>query len=338
MTDKAHAYTDREIERMERHLSVIYRSVGKKLDKLFAEYAETIKKQSDKLLQAVNDAETPKDKQAAKMAYVRFYSVTVKRDKRFKETQQAAIDALYSANQESARYINSKMAKIYAENYNQEGHGIEADTEKEYSFKPVTVEDADLYGQITRQGVDKQKDNRWNAKNIASGLIAGAVALQATDKVFSGTSRRTTHRNLDTARRQASDTATDAESKGRFDSMYRARDEGFHVQKIWIATLDNRTRESHIEYDGMPPLELDDEYNTGLKKPRDPDCGIMAEICNCRCRIQHTMGKAQGGTRAAREGDVTGSYKKSSSFRDTKTVNVPNMSYKEWMQWRSRSN
>lgn len=338
MIDKGHALTDKEIERMERHLSVIYRSVGKKLDKLFAEYAETIKKQSDKLLQAVNDAETPKDKQAAKMAYVRFYSVTVKRDKRFKKTQQAAIDALYSANLEAAQYINSKMAKIYAENYNQEGRGIQSDTEKEYRFKPVTVEDADMYGQITKQTVDKQKDNQWNAKNIASGLVAGAIALQTADKVFSGTSRRTTRRNLDTAHRQASDTATDAESKGRLDSMYRASDEGFHVQKIWIATLDNRTRDTHIEYDGIEPVELDYEYNTGLKKPRDPDCGIMAEVCNCRCRIQHTMGKAQGTTRAAREGDVTGSYKKSGSFTNTKTVNVPNMSYKEWMQWRSRSN
>lgn len=338
MTDKAHILTDKEIERMERHLSVIYRSVGKKIDKLFSEYAETIKEQSDKLLQAVNDAETPKDKQAAKQAYIRFYSATVKRDKRFKKTQQAAINALYSANKQSAEYINSKMAKIYAENYNQTGRGIQSDTESEYSFKPVTVEDAREYGEITIQGVDKQKDGKWNAKNIASALVVGAIALQTADKVFGGASKRTARRNLDTANRQASDTATDAENKGRIDSMYRARDEGFHVQKIWIATLDNRTRDTHIEYDGMDAVELDYEYAPGLKEPRDSGCSIMAEVCNCRCRIQHTMGKAQGGTRAAREGDVTGSYKKSSSFRDTKTVNVPNMSYKEWMQWRSRSN
>lgn len=336
MTDKAHILTDKEIERMERELSVIYRSVGKQIDKLFAEYAETIKKQADKLLEAYNTAETIKDRQAAKQAYIRFYSVTVKRDKRFKEAQQAAANALYSANVEAARYINSKMPKIYAENYNQTGRGIQSDTEKEYRFKPVTVEDAGMYGQITRQTVDKQKDNRWNAKNIASGLIVGAIALQTADKVLSGTSRRTARRNLDTAHRQARDTATDAESKGRLDSMYRAYDEGFDIKKGWSAIYDNRTRDTHIAYNDMDAVPLDYEYAPGLKRPRDPDCGIMAEICNCRCAPYHVTGKAKGNTRAAREGDVKGSYKRPSSFRGTQTVTIEDMTYREWMQWRSK--
>lgn len=336
MTDKAHIMTDKEIERMERHLSVIYRSVGKQIDKLFAEYAETIKEQADKLLEAYEAAETIKDRQAAKQAYIRFYSVTVKRDKRFKKTQQAAVNALYSANMEASKYINTKMAKIYAENYNQEGRGIQSDTEKEYSFKPVTVEDADLYGQITRQTVDKEKDNKWNAKNIVSGLVAGAIALKTADKVFSGTSSRTTRRNLDTAQRQARDNSTDAESKGRLDSMYRAYDEGFDVKKAWSAVYDNRTRDTHIAYNDMDAVPLDYEYAPGLKKPRDPDCGIMEEVCNCRCTLYSVIGKAKGGTRAAREGDVTGSYKRPSSFSGTQTVTIEDMTYREWMKWRSK--
>lgn len=336
MTDKAHDFTDREIERMERHLSVIYRYVGKKIDKLFAEYAETVKEQSDKLLEAYNAAETIKDRQAAKQAYIRFYSVTVKRDKRFKKTQQAAVNALYSANLEASKYINTKMAKIYAENYNQTGRGIQSDTESEYSFKPVTAEDAREYGEITIQGVDKQKDGKWNAKNIASALVVGAIALQTADKVFGGASKRTTRRNLDTAQRQARDTATDAESKGRLDSMYRAYDEGFDPKKAWSAVFDNRTRDTHIAYNDMDAVPLDYEYAPGLKRPRDPDCGIMAEVCNCRCALYTVMGKAKGGTRAAREGDVTGSYKRPSSFKGTQTVIIEDMTYREWMKWRSK--
>ena len=338
MTDKAHIMTDKEIERMERHLSVIYRRAEKAISAEMAAYVKTIKGKADKLLKAYNEAETEADKKAAKMAYIRFYTLDVKREARFKKLQQDAAETLYSANKEAARYINSKTANIYAINYNQEGHGIENDTGKEYKFKPVTVEEAEEYGQITMQTVDKKKDTKWNADNIVKAVVAGAVLMEAADKVFGGASKRTTQKNRDSAYRQASDTATDAESKGRLDSMYRASDEGFHVQKIWIATLDNRTRDTHIDYDGMPPLELDDEYNTGLKKPRDRHCPIMAEVCNCRCRIQHTMGKAQGGVRAAREGDVKGSYKKAASYKGTKTIKVPDMSYEEWMKWRSQSN
>lgn len=336
MTDKAHAYTDREIERMERHLSVIYRSVDRKLGKMFSEYAETIKKQADELLEAYNSAETIKDRQAAKQAYIRFYSVTVKNDAGFKKARQKAVNALYSANLEASKYINTKMAKIYAENYNQIGRGLQNDLDG-YQFQPVSVEDADAYGEITRQTVDKQKDSKWNAANIVNTMVAGAVLMQASDKVFGGVSKRTTQRNRDSAYRQASDTATDAESKGRLDSMYRASDEGFEVKKYWRATKDNRTRETHIEYDSMEPVELDYEYAEGLKKPRDPDCSIMAEVCNCRCIILYDTGRKKSATTTARQGVVSGSYKKPKSFRGTETVSVPNMTYKEWMRWRSKS-
>ena len=335
MTDKAHALTDKEIERMERHLSVIYRKAEKSVSAEMAAYVKTIKGKADKLLKSYNDSETESDKKAAKMAYIRFYTVDVKRDARFKKLQQKAADTLYNANKEAANHINSKTANIYAENYNQIGRGLQQDLDG-YAFKPVSVEDADAFGQITRQTVDKEKDTKWNAKNIVKAVVAGAVLMEAADKVFGGASKRTTQKNRDSAYRQASDTATDAESKGRLDSMYRASDEGWDVKKTWVATLDNRTRDTHREYDGVPPVDLDYEYAPGLKKPRDPDCPDLAEVCNCRCSIQYTVGKNQTTTRAAREGDVMGSYKRPRSFRGTETVIVPDMSYEEWMKWRSR--
>lgn len=335
MTDKAHALTDKEIERMERHLSVIYRRAEKELTKEFAKYAESIKEKSDKLLEDYQSAEDNKAKMAAKAAYIRFYMVEVKRDARFKKLQETASKSLYKANQKAASYINTKTARIYAENYNQIGRGIEQDVDG-YSFNPVGVDEAEKFGQITRQTIDRKKDTDWNAKNIVKAAVSGAVLMQTADQIFGGAIKRTVLKNRDSAYRQASDTATDAESKGRLDSMYRASDEGWDVKKTWKAMLDNRTRDTHREYDGVPPVELDYEYAPGLKKPRDPNCSDLAEVCNCRCSIQYTVGKNQTTTRAAREGDVMGSYKRTRSFRGTETVIVPDMSYEEWMEWRSR--
>lgn len=335
MIDKGHALTDKEIERMERHLSVIYRRAEKELSKEFAKYAETIKEKSDKLLQGYQTAEDNKARMAAKAAYIRFYMVEVKRDARFKKLQETASESLYNANQKAASYINTKTARIYTENYNQIGRGIERDVDG-YSFKPVSVDEAEQFGQITQQTIDKKKDTEWNTKNIVKAAVAGAVLMQSADKILGGAISKTVLKNRDSAYRQASDTATDAESKGRLDSMYRASDEGWDVKKTWVATLDNRTRDTHREYDGVPPVDLDYEYVPGLKKPRDPDCPDLAEVCNCRCSIQYTVGKNQTTTRAAREGDVMGSYKRPRSFRGTETIIVPDMSYEEWMQWRSR--
>ena len=253
----------------------------------------------------------------------------------FIKASQNAQKRLYRANQEAARYINSKTAHIYAINYNQIGRGLQRYLDG-YSFKPVSENDAEEYGQISQQTVDEKKDTEWNGKNIRSSVIAGALLYYAADKIFGDVAKSTTRKNRDSSNRQANDMLTDAESKGRLDSMYRSSDEGHAVKKFWKATNDNRTRDTHAEYGSMPSMPLDYEYNSGLKRPRDPDCGIKAETCNCRCTLIYDVGQSKSKTMAARRGEVTGSYRNESSFIGTETVYVPKMTYREWMAWRSR--
>ena len=140
--------------------------------------------------------------------------------------------------------------------------------------------------------------------------------------------------NLRMADRQAEGMVVDATTLGELDSMERASDEGFDIKKKWEAILDNRTRESHQELDGTV-IPLDKEFKEGLSRPRDPNAE-PEEIYNCRCDLGYVTGKRKNRTRAARQGEVTGSYKKDSSFKGTKTVTVPNMTYREWQRWRSR--
>ena len=335
MADIAHELTDRELEKMERHLSAIYARAEKDVAAEFKPVLKAVKKNADELYKAIQEAEDEKAEKAAKNVYKAFYRSEVLRRADFAKASQNAQKRLYRANEEAARYINSKTAHIYAINYNQIGRGLQRDLDG-YSFKPVSEEDAEEYGQISQQTVDEKKDEKWNRKNIRNAVIAGALLYYAVDKIFGNTAKSTAKKNRDSSNRQANDMLTDAESKGRLDSMYRANDEGFEVKKFWIATLDNRTRDTHIEYDSIGTVELDYEYAPGLKKPKDPNCSIMAEVCNCRCRILYDTGHGRSATRTAREGDVTGSYKKPSSFTGTETVNVPNMTYKEWMAWRSK--
>lgn len=333
--DKAHELTDKEIERIQKHIARFYSSALKDVDKILGRYVETIKEESDKLYQAIADAKDDKAKKAAESAYKTFYITKVKRDRRFKKAAQEAAERLYEANKKTSEYINTQTAKTYAENYNYIGRGLQKDLDG-YELKQVSVDEAQKYGRITQQSIDKRKDEKWNRESIANSVIGQALMLRTASKIFSAGAKAVVSKNKNSANRQASDTMTDAENKGRFDSMYRAYDEGFEVNKIWSAILDNRTRETHRDYDGEPPHELDYEYAPGLKKPKDPDCEIKEEVCNCRCAISYTTGRQKSKTRAAREGDVTGSYKKSSSFKGTKTVSVPNMSYREWMEWRSK--
>lgn len=335
MADKAHERTDLEIARIQRHLAGIYSKALKDVSEQLKEYALTVKDKADKLYQAIADAETDKDKRAAESAYRLFFATQVKRDKAFKKTAADVSERLYKANTEAAEYINTKAAGVYTINYNQTGKGLEKDLIG-YNFKAATEDDVEQYGQLSQQTVNKKKDTDWNKKNVRNAVIAGAVALTAIDKIFGNAAKSTTKKNRNSANRQASDMMTDAESKGNLDSMYRASDEGWELKKQWVCVYDNRTRPSHIVYNDLGPVELDYEYNTGLKRPRDPNCQIADEIHRCRCMLTRYTGHAQGGTRKAREGTVKGLVRDPSSFTGTKTIDIQDMSYKEWMEWRSR--
>lgn len=67
------------------------------------------------------------------------------------------------------------------------------------------------------------------------------------------------------------------------DAMEGAKDKGADILKVWDATLDGRTRESHRAVDGEI-RELTAEFSNGLQFPGDPD-GRAAEVISCRCAV-----------------------------------------------------
>lgn len=62
-----------------------------------------------------------------------------------------------------------------------------------------------------------------------------------------------------------------------------ARETGVDMKKYWINSGRKNSRDSHVRYSQMSPVEMSYQYNSGLKYPCDPDCGIAGEIINCGC-------------------------------------------------------
>ena len=331
MADKAHRLTDEKLEEMEKRLSAIYSSAGKTVQKKMADYAKSIDEKSAELLQAYNDAETEDEKRKAKKAYIRFYRQVVK-SKEFVSMSANVADDLYKANVEASAYINSQTPSIYALNYNH----INAEMAKDIDgFTPqeITEAEAEKYSGYTKQTVDRKKDTDWNKENLKKSVIAGSLLLLGSSAIMKRSANSTVEKNRNSASMYSSGMGTDAENKARLDGMYWAEYLGNRMHKAWIATLDNRTRHSHAMLDGID-IPLDEIFDNGCSRPRDPN-GRPEEICNCRCSLKYVrVGGEPGRTRSARKGTVTGSYKKDSSFKGTKSIEVPNMSYREFMRWR----
>ena len=331
MADTGHRLTDEKLEEMEKRLSAIYSRAEKTVQKKMADYAKSIDEKSEELLKAYKDAETDDEKQKAKKAYIRFYRKVVK-SKEFSSLSSAVADDLYKANLQASAYINSQTPSIYALNYNY----INAEMAKDIDgFTPqeITETEAEKYSGYTQQTVDKEKDTDWNKDNLKKSVLAGSLLMLGAFAIMKRSANSAVEKNRNSASMQSNGMGTDAENKARLDGMYWAEYLGNRMHKAWIATLDNRTRHSHAMLDGVD-IPLDEIFDNGCSRPRDPN-GRPEEICNCRCSLKYVrVGGEPGRTRSARQGTVTGSYKKYSSFKGTKSIEVPNMSYREFMKWR----
>ena len=331
MADKAHRLTDEKLEEMEKRLSAIYSRAEKAVQKKMADYAKTIDEKSAELLQSYKDAETEEEKRKTKKAYIRFYRQVVK-SKEFVTLSATVADDLYKANVEASAYINSQTPSIYALNYNY----INAEMAKDIDgFTPqeITDTEAEKYSGYTQQTIDRKKDTDWNKDNLKKSIVAGSLLLLGAYAIMKRSANSAVEKNRNSASMHNSGMGTDAENKARLDGMYRAEDMGNSIKKIWIATLDNRTRHSHAMLDGKD-VALDELFDNGLMRPRDPN-GVPEEVCNCRCSLKYGVGQSKGKTRSSRLGTVTGSYKDDRSFRGTTSQEIANMSYEEWMKWRA---
>ena len=137
--------------------------------------------------------------------------------------------------------------------------------------------------------VNIQKDERWNRQHIQSSVLQGILTGESMKKIADrmqnvvGMDERAAIRNARTA-------VTGAENAGKLDSMRRAQGLGVQLKKLWLATRDSRTRDSHVTLDGEM-AEVDEPFSNGCMYPGDPD-GAPAEVYNCRCAMRSKVAGA----------------------------------------------
>ena len=66
--------------------------------------------------------------------------------------------------------------------------------------------------------------------------------------------------------------------------MADASKDGIILDKQWLATKDERTRDSHAHLDGEI-RKWNERFSNGLRYPQDPQ-GEAAEVYNCRCAMR----------------------------------------------------
>lgn len=202
---------------------------------------------------------------------------------------QLAADA-HRANQMAAAMINGEKPAIYAEAYNYGTYECETGSLIETGFTlydPHTVsrllsDNPDMLpppGRRVTELIAIGKDLLWNRQIIQSAALQGILQGESIPKIAERLAEAVRDSNMAAALRNARTMVTGAENAGRVDSYKRAQKMGIKLRQQWVATLDGRTRDSHIDMDGEV-IEIGGEFSNGCRFPGDPQ-GPGREVWNC---------------------------------------------------------
>ena len=82
---------------------------------------------------------------------------------------------------------------------------------------------------------------------------------------------------------------TEVVSASNKGAMEGARKTGYAMLKFWIATYDNRTRDTHLTVEEQNPKEMDEVFRVGEAEMMEPGEAVNGdfpeEIINCRCSV-----------------------------------------------------
>ena len=210
------------------------------------------------------------------------------RGKMWRARVKQMTDSLADANNQSLRMVRGDQMKAFADGMNHEQYVLEQNTGLSVNFG---IYDADTVARLVRdqpellpkKKLNRGKDQTWNQKKITNAVTQGIIQGESIAKRIA---RDTARQNSDAMIRYARTATTGAQNAGRMETMHRARGMGINIRKQWLATLDNRTRDSHQRLDGME-ADVDDPFKSefgDIMFPGDPHAD-PADVYNCRCTL-----------------------------------------------------
>lgn len=279
--DRAHRLTDRELKNLEEKIAKAYKQaydgIAEKTDKYFIQFAKLDKEMAQKV----------KDKKITVSQYREWRKNKMLIGQRWNNMLEVIGKDMLNTDKIAMSYVNDTKLDVYAINANFATYQIEHDSRIDTSFTLYNKDTVKMLIKENPRLLPNYKPNEeklliWNKQHINSAITQAILQGKAIPDVAKSL-EKVTDMDKRAAVRNARTAVTCAQNKARFDSYERAEELGIKMKKVWLATLDDRTRESHVDLDGEE-VDINEKFSNGLMFPADPD-GEPAETYNCRCRM-----------------------------------------------------
>ena len=278
-------YAEKAMMRMSGKIKEIYAEAAQDIDKKIQEYNQRFLKK---------DAEYRKKVSAGTMTKAEYDSWKqgqVFTGKRWKSVRDDIEHQINAANHTATDIVNGERQAVFVQNVNYAQYTIDKDFQFGLSFNlydSATVtrlirDDPDMLPAV---GQDERKTDEWTRKLVSSAITQGVIQGESIPKISKRIAEKLGSSNEKSMTRIARTAMTSAQNAGRIEAMHNAQDMGIEVKKLWISTLDNRTRDAHRDLDGQTQL-VDDPFKSRLGDimfPGDPNA-TPANVWHCRCAL-----------------------------------------------------
>ena len=230
---------------------------------------------------------------------------------RLVKLEKAIADVVKAVTFTEAKITKKAIRDIFSESYYRTAFALETDAEVALGFtviNPKAVEAAILSPLDRISWPERVKDNaqvmvKQIREEITRGIIQGnsydKTAKAVTERVNVGASKALRIVQTETHR---------AVSQGTQASFEQAAAKGLIFKRVWVSTLDGRTRDSHRSLDGQK-VDIDQPFTIrGYTAMYPGGFGIASEDINCRCTVRAEIEGMEPTLRRARD-EKTGKNK-----------------------------
>lgn len=318
MSDIAHEFTDREIEKLEKQIQSVYLEAQRDIEKKLDTFIKKFRVKADIKYREMIDGKITKDE------YKRWVSGQVFQMDQWKAKRDQITNVIHNSNKTAINIINGKMNGVFAENATYMNYSLEHEAGVNFGFgvyDNATVvklikDDPQL---LPKWKINEKKDYIWNQQKVNNAVIQGIIQGEKLDQISKRIFNGLAMQNKNLSKTFARTAMTEAQNAGRVESLRNAKKLGIDVEKEWMATLDRHTRDSHARIDGESIPE-NERFSNGLRYPGDPE-GNAQEIYNCRCTLVGNLKK------------YPAEYERYDNIEGTP---IKNMTYTEWKEAKSK--
>lgn len=297
--------TDDMLQKLEKKIAAQYQKAAKeahkKLKAKLKEYNKRLK---------INEKALKKGK-ITKEQFDSWKKAQAYQNKNMKDLADVLAKDASNSSKIATALINDTTPDVYAINANEAMYQIDQNVKIGTSFslydhrtvENLIAKNPDIYP-ITAK-VKEGKVKRWNKRKMNEAITQGILQGESIPNISKRVGK-VFNMDKNASTRTARTMVTCAQSLGRIDSYKRATEMGIPLVQKWVATLDGRTRHSHIYLDGQT-REIGESFESlygSIDYPADPSADPR-DIYNCFV----------GETNIATDSEVIRSYKHNYSGR-----------------------